>query len=190
MPRRRRSYRRPRGSYVWQTYANTTDKNLNTNSGTTYAAELFSTPLIPGTGDPRDTTGVQTPFTNDHTLERIRGEVYHEGRDVSVTQDTVFPLVIAAVRIPAGFSIDRDEIPNLFDNTNIGNLDIIWQNNTICDAASTVQPSRGVVDQKSRRKFEVGDQIKWYFAFRGSFTDSNWYLEMVVNLRFLWKLKV
>ena len=199
---RSRRSRRRRGNYLWQSYANT--KNLSfpapTNADEMHHGEVFQTPMIPGSGDPIHTGTAEddfkkVPFNNDHTLERIRGSMSHNGVGYTGTTSTSwFPLTIVAVRVPIGLHIDSSEnYPNLFDNTSYGNLDIIYRHDVVCDASnSEASPNWHDVDFKARRKFEVGDVIRWLYTIRQGFSSAvnDWRLEVCVNLRFLWKLKV
>ena len=189
---------------MWQSYANT--KMLTfvapTNHDEMHHGELFATELKPGLGDPvlpsGDTPedGINPePFKNDHTLERIRGSMSHNGSGYTGSNSpSWFPLTIVAVKIPVGLHIDSSEnYPNFFDNTSYGNLDMIYRHDVVCDASNGgASPNWHDVDHKARRKFEIGDVIKWYYTLRQGFGSqvNDWSLDVTVNLRFLWKLKI
>ena len=199
--RRRRSGRRY-GSYVWQSYANAKRHVWEADDDDNYpiirSDELFQTSMRPGLGDPLDDLGALThePFPNDHTLVRMRGSMAHNGEGNVTKEPSWFPLVVACVRVPKGLSIDKeDTYPNLFDNTELGNLDIIYRHDVVCDSSpSNANPNWHDVDNKAARKFEIGDTIKWLYSLRQAFDPSpqnnSWSLTVAVNIRFLWKLKV
>jgi len=200
MPRfRRRRSRRRQGNYVWQTYANAKllEFEAPTAKDDLHSGELFATSLKPGLGDPLIVADEQdvyhTPFTNDHTLERIRGSMCHNGGQYTATTSVSwFPMSIVAVKVPRGLSIDDEEdYPNLFDNGKIGNMDIIYRHDVVCDASSNnASPNWHDVDSKAKRKFEVGDIVKFLYTLRQPFasTVNDWQIEVAVNLRFLWRL--
>lgn len=193
MARYRRSYRRQRRpqNLVWQTYHNAKLLALSTTvDNESIDDQLFDTDLIPGTGDVRDRT-TATDFQNDHTLERIRGQVIHRATGYTGNKAQSFPFIMAAIRVPKGLTISTDEtdVPNLFDSTNIGNLELVWVHHGICDSAGGAQPTIHMVDSKAKRKFEIGDRVKWFYSLVAPFTDPTWNIHVAVNLRFLWKLK-
>ena len=205
MARYRRSRRSGRRSqnYVWQSYANSKRHVWEADSDDTFplirSGELFDTALHPGLGDPLRTdtepSGYQAPFQNDHTLERLRGSMSHNGEGNVTKEPSWFPLVVACVRIPRGLSIDNEaRYPNLFDNSELGNMDIIYRHDVVCDSSpSNANPNWHDVDSKAKRKFEVGDIVKWLYSLRQAFDPSpqnaSWSLTTSVNIRFLWKLK-
>ena len=199
MARYRRSRGRSRRSanYVWQTYANAKIHTFDapTSNNEMHSGELFATKLRPGLGDPLDLQGSlnHERFVNDHTLERIRGSMSHNGSGFpSTTSISWFPLTIVAVKVPVGLNIDSsEEYPNFFDNSSVGNHDIIYRHDVVCDAGGAATPNWHDVDHKAKRKFEPGDLIDFLFTLRQPFqsTTQDWNFEIAVNLRFLWKLR-
>jgi len=188
--RSQRRYRRPQ-NLVWQTYHNAKAIDLTTTvANDAINGQLFQTDLHPGIGDSRSSATLDA-FQDDHTLERIRGQLIHRATGYTGNSAQAFPFVMCAVRVPVGFSIQTDETnaPNLFNNSEIGNLDLVWIHHGICDAAGGASPTIHDADSKAKRKFETGDTIKWFYSLVAPFVDSSWKIHVAVNFRFLWKLK-
>jgi len=140
-------------------------------------------------GETRPGVGVgnlHKPFNDDHTLERIRGCVSHNGSQlVRSDGDAWFPFTLALLKIPNGFDLPDDF--NLFDSDE--GDDFPLRLDVVCNANQTVYPNYHDVDGKAKRRFEAGDAFAWLWSLvrpvTGAFTVS-----VAVNTRFLWRLKI
>ena len=126
-------------------------------------------------------------FANDHVLERIVGAMAHNGDGNTVAGNKWFPLTIGALRIPVGMT---QEAINLFDNTQ--GDDYFFRMDAVCNAASDEDsiPNWHLINSKSKRKFSVGDTISFLASWIPNVTDSSVDVDIAINLRILWKLKI
>lgn len=182
MARYRRSYRRRGANYVWQPVVLRDDIQVpsgavnDTHSGT--LAEI--TPGM-GLGDNFE------PFNNEVVLQRIIGTMAHNGQGSTVPNaNQWFPFTVGALMIPRGFSA---QAVDLFDNSAVDNQ--VFRMDAVCNNSSTTDaiPNWHTVDQKSKRKFGVGETLSWLYSLISPVT-VHFDVEFVANLRFLWKLKV
>jgi len=123
-------------------------------------------------------------------LERIRGSCAHVG-DAGVIpqgQTTIFPVEMAACRVPAAVSraLDSDDLPDII--ANLDGDDYFLFQSMICDVTSTNLSSGtlDVIDNKAKRRFELGDGILWLLRVLNPLTvDLD--LDFRLNVRILWK---
>jgi len=137
-------------------------------------------------------TGIQAdfePFDTDHTIERIVGSMSHNGDGVtaSTTQTRWFPFTIAARKLPV--SSVQDGNIDLYDSKK--GDDHFFRMDTVCNAqqSNPSTPNWHEVNSKSKRTFDVGDKMEWLWSIVSPFTDTNWSIDVAINLRILWKLK-
>jgi len=182
MARSRRNYRsrRPDANYVWQPY--TYRAQLAVTAGgedSNYSVAIGN--LIPGIGE-------SDPFDDDHVLERIRGSMAHNGstRGGVAGANQWFPLSFGGVRVPKGLT---ENAIDLFDPETAD--DFLWRYDTVCNAVTNVAavPNWHAVDSKAKRKFSVGDKVIWLVSLQRPRTTA-FTVDIVMNLRLLWKLKV
>ena len=182
----RKRYYRPRRrsqNTVWQSHVQTETLALSTTDSSRHINGLLpGWELSPGI--------VGNEFTDDHTLERVVGTMAHNARSGPnlISNTSWFPFTFAAVRVPRGLTISQAW--NLWDNSQ--GDDFVFRMDAVCNAAqsSDAMPNWHEVNAKARRKFEVGDKMAFAYTLYTDFSDSSFYLDLVVNLRFLWKLKV
>ena len=180
----RRRYRKPHGSYVWQPVAfNKQIQVPGGTIGTELNGLLFHT--VPGVGNNADFKG----FSNDHTLEKIIGSMAHNGEGITGgNKPSWFPFTLAAAKVPQGMFPPETGI-DLFDSTELD--DCAFRMDSVCNNASNTDaiPNWHAVNAKSRRKFNVGDKLSWLFSLVRN-TATAFSVELALNVRILWKLKI
>jgi len=182
---RRRSYRNyrrqhsPPRSYTWQTYAATRDSG-NLASGGTYKGSLGV--MTPGVG----ALGSERAFDAPHVLQRIRGQCFHS----LASSDNLARLDIAALRIPSEFAslmsaeTTQDDIIDITNN--LEGDDYLWYESCFCGAL--VDSPISMIDNKAKRKLDVGDVIGWFYKLVNLDTVTI-ALKVSINARILWSLK-
>jgi len=141
-------------------------------------------------GETRPGVGVGTlhkPFNDDHTLERIRGCVSHNGASSRTPSppDGWFPFTLALLKVPNGFDLPTDF--NLFDSDE--GDDFPLRLDVVCNVNATVYPNYHEVDGKAKRRFEAGDVFAWLWSLVRPI-DAAFTVSVAFNGRFLWRLKV
>ena len=183
---RRRGYRRRPANYIWQPVTFTENYRVNTPTANVVDNRNLKV-FKPGLNMASDPIADVDAFENDHTLERVVGSMAHNGSGLqtSNTTDAWFPLTIAALRVPVGFTAQSID---LFDPSD--GDDFIFRMDAVCNASATAaQPNWHNVNSKAKRRFNAGDAVQFLMSFIPNFTDTSWNLEVAFNLRFLWKLK-
>jgi len=177
--RRRTSRSRPMYNYVWQPMPFTFGKVIPSGTIGSVHSDTLTT-FTPGIGD-------DGHFQDDHVLERVRGSMAHNGIiGVVPTEETLwFPFTLAALKIPTGFS---PQDLDLFDNTQ--GDDFVVRMDAVCNIGRTdAIPNWHALDSKAKRKFSVGDTLSWIFSLVRP-TDSSFTVDIAVNARVLWKLRL
>jgi len=183
--RRRRSYRHrsPQRSYTWQSV------HVVNPIGPTIAADAVDKGVMvvtkPGVGMP----GSERAFDAPHVLERMRGDCFHEANTTSLNP-AVLAVQMAALRIPSEFANtmeDETDQASIIDITNnLSGDDYLWYHSSFCGdkaEAPTVIP----VDNKARRKFDVGDVLAFLYRVSNP-TSADATFNLGLNFRLLWKL--
>lgn len=192
MPRRRYGSRRrysPQASYVWQPFTQSKELQVTggVTEGTSYSGLLQE--QIPGTGK---STSFER-FNNDHTLQRIRGAMSHNALSAPAPtgKTTWFPFSVAAIKVPEGLTISADGL-DLFDTEQAN--DFIYRMDAVCNAGTTstvATPNWHEIDSKRKSSFKVGDALAWLWSFVSPFTiSSTFQIDVALNSRLLWKLKI
>jgi len=187
MPRttRRRSYRRTPQNLTWQpAYINT---RLVIPAGTagSKVSGVF-TYTEPGVVA-KD--GTVDPFDDTHILERIRGAAAHDASGIAQGNvNAWFPLILAAAKIPKGLDVPSDGL-DLFASEEIE--DVAFRLDTVCNAGNSTRaiPTWGDLDSKAKRRLEVGDRLAWLWTLLRP-TAATFNVDVSMNMRILWKLKI
>jgi len=189
MAKRRYRPRRQSANYVWQnmTFGQVLDIP---QSGSAQTVNFLLAEKTPGVGFDLGGKSI-TPFTSDHTLERVVGAMAHngEGGQTSTTTTDWFAFVLAAVKIPSGLSMGTEGI-DLFDSSEAD--DFLFRMDAVCNETNAqAMPNWHEVNAKARRKFDVGDAIQFLASVHMNTAASRAVkVDLSVNLRFLWRLKV
>lgn len=156
---------------------------------------LFLGMTDPGVGTGINAGGTARPtvekFTNEHTLERIRGYMSHEPTLSTGSSDNWFPLNIGATKVPAELanmlrtSSDID-CPNLFDSSD--GEDFFFMMNHLCNVSGTPETELRNADSKAKRRFNVGDAIAWFASLVSPVSSATLKIDFTLNLRLLWRL--
>lgn len=182
----RRRYYRPRRrerNYTWQPWYLRHTTNVTESAGERKDGLLAT--FVPGVGDTGDPNNIEA-FKDDHVLERIRGGMCHIGRvSLNPSGNTWFPYSLAFLKIPAGFA---GQAINLFDNAD--GDDFLFRHDVVCRAQNAeAVPNWHNIDSKAKRKFETGDSIAILYSLISP-TNTDFSLDLVMNFRMLWSLKV
>ena len=186
MARRRPSYRRrrPAANYVWQPFYTLVSK---TNIGTGVSNFLLKD-IVPGVPD--DISGNTTDaFDFDVSLERIRGTCIHIASGATGIGNRILPVNIAAMVVPMAFK-GSDDVSDLYTAKQGDDYPLFMSH--FCDASSAnAVEIKEEVDSKAKRKLPVGDILRFLASVNvptafGSGVD----IDISLNLRLLWKLKV
>jgi len=190
MARRRssRSVRREDGNYVWQAFQNYQQK---TNLGTGWQVRrLFD--FYPGRQKSSD-AAVQ-PFDDVVILSRFRGNIVHLMQGGSgAFKEKLVPIYVGAQVLPSGLAektqADADQANPFFNGDG---EDYFWYEANLCDAGSSdLSPTLHAIDNKAKRKVNVGDLIRFNI---GMYIDTTFGtgvdLDIAVAGRILWKLKL
>lgn len=185
--RTRRRYRKPT---TWQSM--NWVEEITGNASTSGPVVLKSTKLVyPGVqGSPRVGEGDRA-FDQPLVLERMRGMMTHDLPTSSNTVPEIVPVNVAALRVPAevALGVSGNEIPNLANN--LEGDDYFFYHASLCGDQVSTQASTEMVDNKAKRRFEVGDAILFLLNLTypqlasGSFQIK---LAFGLNLRILWKI--
>jgi len=183
MRRRKRSYFRPRRSYTWQSVSILNPESLSVPSNTVYKGYLGT--VKPGVG----AMGSERAFDAPHVLERIRGTCLHEA-STTASNPGLAIVQMAALRVPSEFANsmeDETSQDDILDITNnLSGDDYLWYESGYCGAdadVDTVMP----VNNKSRRKFDVGDVLAFLYRIDNPSPGAA-SMTLGINLRLLWKL--
>jgi len=175
---RRRSYRREQKPMTWQSFARTGNYSVPSNQN----VRFFLGTTFPGIDKEN---GNNVPFDAPHVLERIRGTVTHAGQ----LANGVFTLDLAAMRLPkaaADLLDEQTDATKLPDPTmNSEGDDYLFYHSLIC--GTVVDRNTHEVDNKAKRKFDVGDALVWIMRANNS-RSQNGALQFGLNVRLLWKL--
>ena len=181
---RRRSHRRTPQNLVWQPVQLRGDWDLTSdNVANTVLGTVTPGRTQHGNGQAYNSNA----FNEDCILERIRGTIHHEGSGLSSATSNVIPVAFAAVKIPSGLGADNDI--DLFSTTD--GDDFPFYVSHVCDVSdgSTSTLNEHAVDSKAKRKFHVGDVLKFFgSAVCKAFTNGSPKIEFCINLRILWRL--
>lgn len=170
-------------NFVWQTFSH--HKSLaNIPVGETRVGVLGVT--TPGTG----AVGSETPFDSDHTLQRIRGECAHI---VAAANDNYATAAMAAMKVPKEFAnvmnaeTDQDKLIDITNN--LDGDDFLWYHAAFCGADVTA-PNTDRIDNKAKRKFNVGDTLIWLYRVFNGDASSTLAIRLSVFGRTLWQFKI
>jgi len=171
-------------NYVWQAMPFT--ENVTVPAGTEGSVHNGTlTTFRPGIGSADSDADA---FKDDHVLERVRGSMAHNGYVQTAplpTDVSWFAFSLAALRIPTGFA---PQSIDLFDNSE--GDDFAVRMDAVCNVARTdAIPNWHALDSKAKRKFSVGDTLSWIFSAVRPISSS-FRIEIAVNARVLWKLRV
>ena len=187
---RNRRYYRPRKSdanYTWQSFPEKVRASITSGANPTYHG-VFPRAFTPGIG----VNGADDfdAFDSEHTLERVVGGMSHNASGFDVNTIPWICVSLAMIKVPKGLELDTAGI-NLFDNSEAD--DFIYRMDAVCNPTNVAQsiPNWHMVNQKTRRKFEVGDTIwvLWSVYNQPEALTRNLVLDFTFNLRFLWRLK-
>ena len=131
-------------------------------------------------------------FDQTVIIERCLGSLVHDAGASSSSRKKIIPLVIAGCVYPqfVNEKLTGDDLPNPFFNEDQDDYFMFYSHH--CQIASgDLIPSEHIIDSKAKRKVEVGDVIRWLGAvFAPTGFPANIGLEITLNVRLLWKLKV
>jgi len=133
--------------------------------------------------------GTIDAFDDTHVLERIRGAVAHDANGIASTNTNEwFAMILAAAKIPKGLDVPSDGL-DLFASEEIE--DVAFRLDTVCNAgnAQNAVPTWHPLDSKAKRRLEVGDRLAWLWSLIRP-TASTFNVDICMNMRLLWKLKI
>ena len=182
---RRRNYsRRRRENTVWQPYIQTWDQqNIPSKS---FQHKLIDVvyPGIAKTGRTEDDY-----FEDQHVLERIRGTCLHNVDSGGGQTGQLVAVNMALFKVPAQLteSLSDADMPDLFKSGDGEDYPLFMS--MICGVGADEPTSNlDVVDNKSKRKLDVGDAFALCLSYYNASTSTSLDLRIMLNLRFLWKL--
>ena len=176
--RYRRTYRRQRNAYTWQSWKFNKSYTVDADSTDHHIVAT----LNPGVGEP----GSERLFDAPHVLERIRGQLVHAGSGAGSTilyaslGITVMPIdAIQALNNAA----DADK-PDIEDNTK--GDDYLFYDSALCGSPVSVNTRQ--VDNKARRRVDVGHGLILLAKLENLHSSQNGAVGVAGNFRLLWKL--
>lgn len=178
--RRYRSRRHRRQNTVWQPFKIThTKANIPQGYSSSYIGTLYPGVL--------NRAGTLDPFEDQHTLQRIRGQIFHQASSTNTTYGEVMPVNVAMFKVPAAVGasgLTDADMPNLFQSGSGEDFPFYMA----CLCGDSVETRTEVVDNRAKRRMDPGDSFVFSASYDSSGQGTQVDITISINFRLLWSL--